>query len=101
MIILYKSNHCPHCRQIEDILQVCDIPYEARNVTEKPDYKRRLRSIGVRSLPVLEYGDIVITDTESMINWVQNNEISLKREWGDPVSDGLQGEKHANKTKLL
>lgn len=90
MIILYKSNHCPHCRQMEDILQVCDIPYEARNVTEKPDYKRKLRNIGVRSLPVLEYGDIVITDMESMISWVQINEIALKREWGDPMSSGLQ-----------
>lgn len=92
MIVLYKSNYCPHCRQMEDILQVCDIPYEARNVTEKPDYKRKLRKIGVRSLPVLEYGDIVITDMESMINWVQNNENSLKREWGDPVSGGLQSD---------
>lgn len=90
MIILYKSNYCPHCRQMEDILQVCDIPYEARNVTEKPDYKRKLRSIGVRSLPVLEYGDIVITNMESMINWVQINENSLKREWDDPVGGGLQ-----------
>lgn len=69
---------------MEDILQVCGIQYEVRNVTEKPDFKRNLRRLGVRSLPVLEYGDIVITDMESMINWVQINEISLRREWINP-----------------
>ncbi len=55
-VVIYSSNTCPYCDMAKDYFRNQGIEYEERNTSEKEN-RAKLMEMGLRSVPVIFYGD--------------------------------------------
>ena len=70
-IRLYQMNGCPYCMRVRDTLDELKLNYEVTTVYDGDDDADREMLIelsGQRFVPVVEYGDEVLTDSEKIMS---------------------------------
>ncbi|XQW84394.1 glutaredoxin family protein [Thalassotalea piscium] len=55
-VVLYSSNHCPHCDKAKGFLERYNIQYRLCNV-KTPAGQKELAKAGFRSVPVIKVAD--------------------------------------------
>jgi glutaredoxin-like protein NrdH len=50
-VIVYTSDNCAPCDAVKDFLRRHEVPFEARNVTDNPDYLAELRGWNTLATP--------------------------------------------------
>jgi glutaredoxin len=55
-VVIYTSETCPYCDLAKEYFQENDIKYEEKS-TMKPEYRKELIGLGVRSVPTIFVDD--------------------------------------------
>ena len=55
-VLVYTKPDCPGCKFTKAKLEKHGIPYEAHDVTERPEAAARVKELGYQQLPVVECG---------------------------------------------
>jgi glutaredoxin-like protein NrdH len=51
--VVYTKNDCPYCEQTKDKMNHLGVDYEVRNVSEDPDALKFVKSLKVRTMPLV------------------------------------------------
>lgn len=66
---IYSRTNCPKCKEVKLKLERNDIKFEEINLDEKPEYREKLIKNKFLSLPVMEFKDGYMTNSEGEINF--------------------------------
>jgi glutaredoxin-like protein NrdH len=69
MLMVYTKADCPGCHQVKRTLHFLRIGFEERRVDEVPMFLDHVRTLGFRSVPVVEMegvGAVLGTDTRQL-----------------------------------
>ncbi|MDO5755019.1 MAG: glutaredoxin family protein [Tissierellia bacterium] len=72
--IVYTSGECPYSLAVKEYLKNNHIDFEERNISLCPEGKRELMKLGYSLVPVVVYGDTIITGFEPE----QLNELKIR-----------------------
>jgi glutaredoxin-like protein NrdH len=56
-IIVYTQHGCRPCESLKEFLTRSGIPFEARNISENPDYKEEVLALNIMTTPVIVIKD--------------------------------------------
>ncbi|WP_316568743.1 glutaredoxin family protein [Neobacillus sp. YIM B06451] len=76
-VLVYTTNDCIECTMVKRVLEEEGIPFEARNITEDPVFKKEVDQYGYLGVPVTVYGDKAVkgftNDLKEIIELAKRN----------------------------
>ncbi|WP_053366427.1 glutaredoxin family protein [Bacillus sp. FJAT-27245] len=56
-VLVYTTNDCIECTMVKRVLEEEGVPFETRNISEDPLFKKEVEQYGFLGVPVTVYGD--------------------------------------------
>jgi glutaredoxin/uncharacterized protein (DUF302 family) len=72
MLTFYQSEWCPYCHTVRQVMTELRLTFMAVNVAADPDERAEVVAVsGQTSVPVLQDGDRVLTDSDEIIEYLR------------------------------
>lgn len=77
MIIVYSKKVCPNCTKVKNLLNSKGISYTEIDIETNAAGREVVLSHGLRSVPQVFEGELLIGDLEKVKTWIELKEQSL------------------------